>query len=101
MEPKSSVIDRSRDLARVTNVYRVTLYNIACCYSTLKNTDAAMEAIEEAMYCGFEEFQKVGSQHCRSMSHWEVQTCIMQGAESDTEISNFDTLRWLHSDLAC
>ena len=45
MEPKSSAIDRSRDLARVTNVYRVTLYNIACCYSTLKNSDAAAHQV--------------------------------------------------------
>jgi tetratricopeptide (TPR) repeat protein len=56
MEPKNYLGD---DFARVTTVYRITQYNIACCYSTLDQIDAGLEALDSAMACGFEDFAKV------------------------------------------
>lgn len=56
MEPKNYLGD---DFSRVTKVYRITQYNIACCYSTLGQVDNGLEAIDAAMACGFEDFDKV------------------------------------------
>jgi len=56
MEPKNYLGD---DFSRVTRVYRITQYNIACCYSTLGQVDNGLEAIDSAMACGFEDFDKV------------------------------------------
>jgi hypothetical protein len=56
MEPANYVGD---NFARVSRIYTVTLYNIACCYSSLKQGDAALEAIEECMKCGFDDYKKV------------------------------------------
>lgn len=58
MEPKNYLGD---DFSRVTRVYRITQYNIACCYSTLGQVDNGLEAIDAAMACGFEDFDKVRS----------------------------------------
>lgn len=56
MEPKNYLGD---DFSRVTRVYRITQYNIACCYSTLGQVDAGLEALDSAMASGFEDFDKV------------------------------------------
>jgi tetratricopeptide (TPR) repeat protein len=56
MEPKNYVGD---DFSRVTRVYRITQYNIACCYSTLEQVDNGLEALDAAMASGFEDFDKV------------------------------------------
>jgi hypothetical protein len=56
MEPAKYIGD---NFSRVSRIYIVTQYNIACCYSSLKATDPALEAIEDCMHCGFEEYQKV------------------------------------------
>lgn len=56
MEPKNYVGD---DFSRVTKVYRITQYNIACCYSTLGQVDAGLEALDLCMASGFEDFDKI------------------------------------------
>lgn len=56
LEPKNYVGD---DFSRVTQIYRVTQYNIACCYSTLNQEDAGLEALDAAMAAGFENYAKV------------------------------------------
>lgn len=56
LEPEKYIGD---SFERVSRIYIVTLYNIACCYSALKATDAGLEALEECMRCGFDEFGKV------------------------------------------
>jgi len=56
MEPKNYVGD---DFSRVTKVYRITQYNIACCYSTLGNVDEGLAALDACMASGFEDFDKI------------------------------------------
>ena len=56
MEPKNYLGD---NFARVTDVYRVTQYNIACCYSSLGQVDNSLEALDAAMAAGFEYFDKI------------------------------------------
>lgn len=56
LEPEKYIGD---SFERVSRIYIVTLYNIACCYAALKATDAGLEALEECMRCGFDEFGKV------------------------------------------
>lgn len=56
LEPKNYLGD---DFSRVTQIYRVTQYNIACCYATLGQVDAGLEALDSAMACGFENYDKV------------------------------------------
>jgi len=56
LEPKGFIGD---DFARVTNVYRVAQYNVACCYSALDQLDAGLEALNSALAAGFEDFRKV------------------------------------------
>jgi len=56
LEPKNYLGD---DFSRVTQIYRVTQYNIACCYSTMDQLDAGLEALDSAMAAGFEDFAKV------------------------------------------
>jgi tetratricopeptide (TPR) repeat protein len=56
MEPKNYLGD---DFSRVTKVYRITQYNIACCYSTLGQVEPGLEALDSAMASGFEDFDKI------------------------------------------
>ena len=49
MEPKNYLGD---DFSRVTQIYRVTQYNIACCYSMLNNEDSGLEALNTALASG-------------------------------------------------
>lgn len=55
MEPKNYLGD---DFSRTTQIYRVTCYNMACCYSDLKQVDAGLDSLEDALACGFEDFKK-------------------------------------------
>ncbi|GAB4815855.1 hypothetical protein N2152v2_002901 [Parachlorella kessleri] len=56
MEPKNYLGD---NFARVTEVYRVTQYNIACCFAALKQVDNGLEALNASLAAGFEDFDKV------------------------------------------
>ncbi len=58
MEPKNYVGD---NLARITDMYRVAQYNVACCYSVLGQTEAGLEALNNALKVGFEDYSKVRS----------------------------------------
>lgn len=58
LEPKNYVGD---DFSRVTQVYRVTQYNIACCYSMLEQEQSGLEALDSALAAGFENYEKVRS----------------------------------------
>ena len=49
LEPKNYLGD---DFSRVTQIYRVTQYNIACCYSMLDQADNGLEALNAAMASG-------------------------------------------------
>mmetsp|Transcript_33746 Transcript_33746/g.80094 ORF Transcript_33746/g.80094 Transcript_33746/m.80094 type:complete len:339 (-) Transcript_33746:164-1180(-) len=56
MEPKNYVGD---NFARVTDIYRVAQYNIACCYSSLGQMEAGLDALKAALLAGFEDYKKV------------------------------------------
>lgn len=55
-EPKNYVGD---DFSRVTRIYKVTQYNIACCYSALKSVEAGIDALSDALVAGFDDFKTV------------------------------------------
>ncbi|BDA41945.1 Protein MET1, chloroplastic [Coccomyxa sp. Obi] len=56
MEPKNYLGD---DFSRVTQIFRVAQYNVACCYSAINQVDAGLEALESALSAGFEQYNKV------------------------------------------
>ncbi|KAL4854760.1 hypothetical protein ACK3TF_004676 [Chlorella vulgaris] len=56
LEPKNYLGD---DFSRVTQIYRITQYNIACCYSMLDQADSGLEALNAALASGFEDYDKV------------------------------------------
>jgi len=58
MEPKNYLGD---DFARVTPIYRVTQYNVACCYSALDKVEPGLDALKAALLAGFEDYKKVRS----------------------------------------
>lgn len=58
LEPKNYLGD---DFSRVTQIYRVTQYNIACCYSMLEQLESGLEALNAAMGAGFEDYAKIRS----------------------------------------
>ncbi|WIA37077.1 hypothetical protein OEZ86_014050 [Tetradesmus obliquus] len=58
LEPRNYVGD---NLSRVTPILPVTHYNIACCYSMLKQVDEGLRSLDMAMNCGFEDYAKVRS----------------------------------------
>ncbi|CAG9467690.1 unnamed protein product [Pedinophyceae sp. YPF-701] len=58
LEPKNYLGD---DFSRVTKIYRVTQYNIACCYSALEQEQAGLEALNACMGAGFDDFAKIRS----------------------------------------
>lgn len=58
LEPKNYVGD---NFERVTEVYKVSSYNIACCYSKLNNQEAALEALKDALSSGFDDYDKIRS----------------------------------------
>lgn len=58
MEPAKYIGD---SFERVSRILVVTLYNIACCYSALKVADAGLEALEECLRSGFDDYDKVCS----------------------------------------
>lgn len=57
-EPKNYVGD---DFARTTAIYRVSQYNVACCYSTMNQIQPALDALDACMASGFEDFKKIRS----------------------------------------
>lgn len=56
MEPPNYVGD---NFARITPLYEVAAYNIACCYSKLKQFEAALGALNDALYAGFDDYDKI------------------------------------------
>jgi len=58
MEPRNYVGD---NFSRVTPIYPVTQYNIACCYSMLDQVEEGLRSLDLAMSAGFEDYPKVRS----------------------------------------
>lgn len=58
-EPPNYVGDR---FERVTQVFKLSSYNIACCYSKLEKEDAALEAIRATLNSGWEDYGAIRSE---------------------------------------
>lgn len=56
LEPKNYVGD---DFARVTQTYRVTQYNVACCYAAMDQVEAGLDSLASALAAGFDDFKTV------------------------------------------
>mmetsp|Transcript_48386 Transcript_48386/g.105494 ORF Transcript_48386/g.105494 Transcript_48386/m.105494 type:complete len:197 (+) Transcript_48386:188-778(+) len=56
MEPRNYVGD---NFSRVTPIYKVTQYNIACCYSMLGQIDEGLRSLESCMLCGFDNYDQI------------------------------------------
>lgn len=74
---------------RVTPVYKVASYNIACCYSQLKNQDAAMQALKDALNAGFEDYKKIRTdpnlEDCRKSPKFKKVMDMYDEAVFDTD----------------
>ena len=56
LEPKNFIGD---NFEKVTQVFKVSQYNVACCYSMLDAVEPGLEALQVAMSCGFDDFAKI------------------------------------------
>ncbi|KAG2495631.1 hypothetical protein HYH03_006231 [Edaphochlamys debaryana] len=56
MEPRNFVGD---NFSRNTSIYKVTQYNIACCYSMLDQVEEALKSLDAAMLAGFDNFDQI------------------------------------------
>ena len=56
LEPKNYIGD---NFEKVTSLYRVAQYNIACCYSCLGSVEPGLEALQIAMSVGFDDYSKI------------------------------------------
>ncbi len=56
LEPKNYIGD---NFEKVTSIFRVAQYNIACCYSCLGSVEPGLEALQVAMSVGFDDFGKI------------------------------------------
>ena len=56
LEPKNYIGD---NFEKVTSLYRVAQYNIACCYSCLGSVEPGLEALQIAMSVGFDDYGKI------------------------------------------
>jgi tetratricopeptide (TPR) repeat protein len=80
LEPAKYIGD---SFERVSRILVVTLYNIACCYSALKATDAGLEALEECMRSGFDDYDKVGPHsRCTSLQALRPNTALQCGSST-------------------
>lgn len=57
-EPKNFIGDR---FEKVTSLFIVSQYNVACCYACLGAIDAGLEALGVAMSAGFDDYKKIRS----------------------------------------
>jgi hypothetical protein len=76
LEPKNYIGD---NMQKVTDVYRIAQYNVACCYSMINQTDAAVDALKAALISGFDDYKyatsplpspPLGWAKCRVPSAW-------------------------------
>lgn len=56
MEPRNFVGD---NFSRNTPIYKITQYNIACCYSMLNQVEEALKSLDAAMGAGFDNFDQI------------------------------------------
>jgi hypothetical protein len=77
LEPKNYIGD---NMQKVTDVYRIAQYNVACCYSMISQTDAAIDALKAALISGFDDYKCASHslpalQSVASLSHCVQHSC--------------------------
>merc|ERR1711924_574297 len=55
LEPVNYMSD---NFSKVSDIKKVASFNIACSYSQMGQVDAAIEALDEALACGFDRYEK-------------------------------------------
>lgn len=79
LEPPGYIGDNN---AKVTDIYRVATYNVACCYSMIKQEDAGMDALKATLLGGFDNYKMVRS---------DPNLAFLRGSEDfDALINKFD-----------
>mmetsp|Transcript_36272 Transcript_36272/g.43806 ORF Transcript_36272/g.43806 Transcript_36272/m.43806 type:complete len:334 (+) Transcript_36272:68-1069(+) len=58
LEPANYIGD---NMSKVTDVYRIAQYNVACCYSMIDQVQAGLDALNICMRSGFEDYKKIRS----------------------------------------
>jgi len=58
LEPAGFIGDNQ---SKVTDIFRVASYNVACCYSMISQEDAGMDALKAALRAGFEDYKMIRS----------------------------------------
>lgn len=58
LEPRNYIGD---DFSRYTREYQLSHYNAACCYAKTGAIDASLEALNETMIAGFDDYAKIRS----------------------------------------
>ncbi|GFH31647.1 uncharacterized protein HaLaN_30728 [Haematococcus lacustris] len=56
LEPRNYVGD---NFSRVTPIYKVTQYNVACCYAMLGQVDEGLKSLQAAMSAGFDSYDQI------------------------------------------
>ena len=56
LEPKNFMSD---NFQTATEVYKVTMYNIACCFSKLGQPDNSLQALKKCMGAGWTDYKKI------------------------------------------
>ena len=56
LEPKNFMSD---NFQTATEVYKVTMYNIACCFSKLGQLDNSLQALKKCMGAGWTDYKKI------------------------------------------
>lgn len=56
LEPANYMAD---NMARVSDVYQVSAFNIACCYAKMGQVEAGLEALDVCLNSGYDDYGKV------------------------------------------
>ena len=56
LEPENYMGD---NFSKVSEIFQVSAFNIACCYSKMNQVNASLEALEQALVSGFDDYGKI------------------------------------------
>jgi len=56
LEPENYMGD---NFSKVSEIFQVSAFNIACCYSKMNQVNAGLEALEQALVSGFDDYGKI------------------------------------------
>jgi len=91
LEPKNYIGD---NMQKVTDVYRIAQYNVACCYSMINQTDAAVDALKAALISGFDDYKYAHPLSPLPPGLGEMQSSFCLGCTKTGPLPNL--LSWSH-----